>query len=61
MALYGLIVSTALKWIARKFGVDIHGPQRINPNEFGDLPEPRACQIFHLFSDLFQHVLDGFA
>lgn len=35
-------ISTNTEWIAMKFGKDIHGAQRIHPNDFGDLP------TFHL-------------
>ncbi len=26
-------ISTTVEWIAMKFGADIHGPQRMNPND----------------------------
>lgn len=28
-----------ISWIAMKFGTDIHGTQRMNLNDFGDLPD----------------------
>ncbi len=43
-----------------KFGTGIHGTQRMNPNDFGDLLifplAPPAGQRFHLFCEISQHV-----
>ncbi len=45
-------MSTTIGWIAVRFGADIHGSQRMNPNDFGDHltfpPAPPMGQSFHL-------------
>ncbi len=47
------------------FGTDVHGPQRINPNDFGEpltfAVVPPAAQIFHLSSEISQHLHGGLA
>jgi len=46
-----------------KFGTDIHGPQRMNYNDFGDSPTfvtaLTAIYNFHLSSQTSQHLLEG--
>ena len=32
----GLNIPTSIQWIAMKFYIDIHGPQRMNHIDFGD-------------------------
>ncbi len=48
-----------------KFGIDFHGPQRMNPNDFGDvLTFPVILpggQILYLSSEMSQYLLDGLA
>ncbi len=58
-------ISTTFGWIALKFCTDIHGAQRINPNDFGDpltFPlAPPAGITYHLSCKISQHLFDGLA
>lgn len=52
-----IVIMDNYEWIAMNFRIDIHGPQRVNPNNFGD---PRTfpvalppSQIFHFSSETF--------
>lgn len=40
--------------------LDIHGSQRTNPNDFGDVSTP-VGQCFHLFSETSLYLPDGLA
>lgn len=46
-----------------KFGTDIYGPQRMEPNDFGATLTspltPPASQSFHFYREISQHLLDG--
>lgn len=48
-----------------KFVADLHGAQRVNPNDFGDPTTspvaPLADQSFHSSCEISQHLLDGSA
>lgn len=56
------ITFTTMRCIAMKFGTDIQGAQRINPNDFADhLIFPLvtlAAQSCHLSCEIAQHLLD---
>ncbi len=60
-----LSISTTIWWLAMKFCTDIHGPQRINPNDVGaplTFPlAPPAGRIFYLSCEISQHLLNGSA
>lgn len=50
-----------VEWIAMKFGTDLHGSQRINPNDHCDLwLSYSATKSFYLSNEIFQHLLYEF-
>lgn len=58
-------ISTSTGWITMKFDTDIHGPQKINPIDFGDpltfhLVQTTG-QTFDLSSKISQHLIDRLA
>ncbi len=48
-----------VEWIAIKFGIDIHGPQSMNPTTFGDLLTFPLAPIFVVLSEISQLIMDG--